>query len=61
VQPRPKRPKQSKATRASSADFGLAVSQSRDVRIALILMLAQVPNGLASEWLTGVHKAFHVP
>jgi hypothetical protein len=62
VQPRPKRPKQSKATRASSADFGLAVSQSRDVRIALRLMLAQGTDAFVSQRLTGaLHKAFHVP
>lgn len=62
VQPRPKRPKQSKATRASSADFRLAVSQSRDVRMALRPMLAQGTDAFVSQRLTGaLHKAFHVP
>ncbi|MDN3676453.1 hypothetical protein QWY90_03925 [Flavobacterium paronense] len=60
MQPRPVNPKQSKATRASSADFRYAVDQSKAIKNELRPLLQVGTDPYASQRLTGaLHKAFH--
>lgn len=60
VQPRPVNPKQSKGTRASSANFRYAVDQSKAIKNGLRPLLQVGTDPYASQRLTGaLHKAFH--
>jgi hypothetical protein len=62
VQPRPVNPKQSRGTRASSANFSYAVDQSRAIKNALRPLLLVGTDPYASQRLTGaLHRAFHFP
>lgn len=62
VQTRAVNPKQSRGTRASSANFSYAVAQSKAMRNALRPLLQVGTDPYASQRLTGVlHKSFHFP
>ncbi|TBX67662.1 hypothetical protein EZL74_09265 [Flavobacterium silvisoli] len=62
LQTRPVKPKQTKGTRASAADFKYAVAQSQTIRKAFQSLLALGTHPYTSQRLTGeLHKGFHIP